>query len=235
MSAPGVAFLNLYFLRDHISTFLPPLPEHPSKQDILLGLAVRDELARLFLGTDPFFRRPTLDGVRQEAEALCLAVLEQSTALRSDIDNAMQNAYTRGHLINSIESVGLHRHRPFARLMAFPFVDETLYGLVKVIALLMAEVCQNRAHDAVPEIWLGYEHWQNLGPYTKARVVLQAKLYGSEHRRREQRTREASHPSHSSAESTGAASSSHRNLPSLTHRQARRSRVSQGELRSRWA
>ncbi|ORY57114.1 hypothetical protein BCR35DRAFT_335356 [Leucosporidium creatinivorum] len=41
----------------------------------------------------------------------------------------------------------------------------------------MARACQARPSNASAVVWLGYEHWNELDPYAKARVVLDAKAY----------------------------------------------------------
>lgn len=58
-----------------IDTALLPFPEHPTAQQYLNALKVREAFANLFLGDEPFFKRPTnkfaLEQRRNVIEAYC--------------------------------------------------------------------------------------------------------------------------------------------------------------------
>ncbi|ORY73828.1 hypothetical protein BCR35DRAFT_145140 [Leucosporidium creatinivorum] len=88
-----------------------------------------------------------------------------------------------------------------------------------------------RVEDASAIVFCGQRDWQTLDRWQKINVVLKAKQYYETIRaiaaaRSTTGSAEASQP-------TTQASLAH--LPSLTARQERRARVSQVELRGRWA
>lgn len=69
---PGVERLRLHFYFDKLEEHLPHLPPKPTKEDYLAAFQMRDEVARLFLGPDPFFLPPF-----EQGDLMCRHALEQ--------------------------------------------------------------------------------------------------------------------------------------------------------------
>lgn len=70
---PGSTELHHFLLLEKLENHLPHLPAHPFKKDYLTAFTVRDTLAGLFLGENPFFPRPVGEEAiwRIGAEQLC--------------------------------------------------------------------------------------------------------------------------------------------------------------------
>lgn len=68
------ALLQQYFSSETLAKVLSPFPELPSKDDYRTAFNVRDQLANLFLGERPFFRKTTIPGhaqQRKDVDELC--------------------------------------------------------------------------------------------------------------------------------------------------------------------
>ncbi|ORY57127.1 hypothetical protein BCR35DRAFT_315879 [Leucosporidium creatinivorum] len=236
---PGVAALREHFQHASLLYYFPPLPDRLSKEDYFNAFAVRDHIAQLFLGEHPFFERPTpLDQERKEVEDLCRLILEQGETQRANLEKRKYRGVASvAALRNTIDSTEREKwqvqKRPFCRLFLNDNAASILYGFVQNVAYYMAENHHRNPHSHIsPEIWLGFEHWPSLDPYTKALVLRRAKAYAAMEKTAYllETQRNLSAPSSSAQEQSLA----HQHLPSLTSRQSRRSAVSQEELRARW-
>ncbi|ORY68069.1 hypothetical protein BCR35DRAFT_315370 [Leucosporidium creatinivorum] len=121
-----------------------------------------------------------------------------------------------------------HDARPFCSLMAHTAVDWQIERFVKAVSARMVHAAK-RVEQANKIVYLAAKGWESLNPLQRARGVLAAKNYV-------QWIKDSapSRPGNSAAAPVQL-SLNHHHLPSLTFRQARRSQVSEGLLRSRWA
>ncbi|ORY57123.1 hypothetical protein BCR35DRAFT_335362 [Leucosporidium creatinivorum] len=183
---PGVAALREHFQHASLLPYFPPLPSQPSREEYLDAFAIRDQIAQLFLGEQPFFERPTpLDQGRREVEELCRLVIKEGVDQRALMATKSDSRLDRlSSLRKSIDSSERDSERwelmkrPFCRLFLDNYAAPMLFGFVQKSAYYMAEARHHNPQSHVsPEIWLGFEHWQSLDPYTKARVVRRAKAY----------------------------------------------------------
>ncbi|ORY68048.1 hypothetical protein BCR35DRAFT_334412 [Leucosporidium creatinivorum] len=209
----------------HVDTEIPPLTTDSEASAWKPAMEIRRKFMELLLSHPSFLRFPGTPQEQEYIDELARKVLAQGADQVKKFTNSGEpNSYEKKTNVLGTLTGSKHNGRPFAALMAIGQVESTLHAYMINICTKMVRAAPT-AQAAEKNVYLIAKFWHTLDPLRRAQGVLEAHAYFG--------YIQLAH--HVSQPAFPAPPYVAHSLPSLTARQARRSAVSERELRERWA